>query len=480
MFSRAGSNTRSDSKTKNKIQKSPPRGSSNSKYNAPTRQFNAGARRAKPDLGALLKNGNPTDFINGAIHEYLLHKEMIESLDVFKNEVNKQGGERRSVELNAESQILEAFEKGLREPFFKKWNNYVPVHIRSTDEFCNKLEFYIHLYFVVYNVHPFSKKNLQRNKKHDTSLDRQEVQAFKHYLDTKGPKLAQTTEFVQFYALPYIPNPLSHPSLKDVFTREWLIELKSKLQSFLSEVGTSENLPVIYQMYSGYVKALNGGIGGTMLAAGSHPEEYGKVISQLENSNQSLMNILQEYNEKYEGLAKNYEVVKRNEEIVRNHLFESNVKWINFLKEVIILTNETLQVVDTQKTGAVVSENIIDILKKKLQTYETFLNSNQEELFNTSQDNSFIEKVSTSHEAGTPDHSTLSNVQNKFQFDERGGGAQYAKAYTMLNFEKVKSFLVNPSNNEPSLCALIQALGWRITKVQGINMRREVILSYSK
>jgi len=75
---------------------------------------------------------------------------------------------------------------------------------------------------------------------------------------------------------------------------------------------------------------------------------------------------------------------------------------------------------------------------------------------------------------------TKKDVQNKFQFDERGGGAQYAKAYTMLNFEKVKSFLVNPSNNEPSLCALIQALGWRITKVQGINMRREVILSYSK
>jgi len=102
-------------------------------------------------------------------------------------------------------------------------------------------------------------------------------------------------------------------------------------------------------MYSGYVKALNGGIGGTMLAAGSHPEEYGKVISQLENSNQSLMNILQEYNEKYEGLAKNYEVIKRNEEIVRNHLFESNVKWINFLKEVIILTNEVFLMLELLK-----------------------------------------------------------------------------------------------------------------------------------
>jgi len=107
MFSRAGSNPRSDSKTKNKNLKSPPRGSSNSKYSAPTRNIGAGVRRAKPDLASLLKSGNPTDFLNGAIHEYLLHKELIESLDVFKNEVNKLGVERRSIELNGESQILE-------------------------------------------------------------------------------------------------------------------------------------------------------------------------------------------------------------------------------------------------------------------------------------------------------------------------------------------------------------------------------------
>ena len=105
-------------------------------------------------------------------------------------------------------------------------------------------------------------------------------------------------------------------------------------------------------MYSNYVNALNGGgtaAGTNPILAAGQPEQYGKVISQLENSNQSLMNILQEYNEKYEGLAKHCEVLKRNEEIVRNHLFESNVKWINFLKEVIILTNEVILKLNFQK-----------------------------------------------------------------------------------------------------------------------------------
>jgi len=167
------------------------------------------------------------------------------------------------------------------------------------------------------------------------NLDRQEVQYFKHYLETKGQRLAQTSEFLQFYALPYIQNPMHHPSFKDVFTREWIIELKSKLQSFLEQIGSNEHLPVLYQMYEAYVKSGNGIVTKTRVGG-----EYETTITQLEANNQDLMNLLQDYSEKYEGLSKNYEIVKRNEEIVRNHLIESNVKWINFLKEIIILTNE--------------------------------------------------------------------------------------------------------------------------------------------
>jgi hypothetical protein len=32
------------------------------------------------------------------------------------------------------------------------------------------------------------------------------------YLDTKGAELSKTSEFLAFYALPYIPRPMEHPS----------------------------------------------------------------------------------------------------------------------------------------------------------------------------------------------------------------------------------------------------------------------------
>lgn len=43
------------------------------------------------------------------------------------------------------------------------------------------------------------------------------MQEFKHYLETKGAALSQTTEFLPYYALPYIPDPTSHPSFKPLF-----------------------------------------------------------------------------------------------------------------------------------------------------------------------------------------------------------------------------------------------------------------------
>lgn len=40
---------------------------------------------------------------------------------------------------------------------------------------------------------------------------------FKHFLETRGEALSQTTEFLPFYALPFVPNPAAHPSFKELF-----------------------------------------------------------------------------------------------------------------------------------------------------------------------------------------------------------------------------------------------------------------------
>ena len=41
---------------------------------------------------------------------------------------------------------------------------------------------------------------------------------FKKYLETRGAALSQTTEFLPYYALPFVPNAKGHPSYKELFT----------------------------------------------------------------------------------------------------------------------------------------------------------------------------------------------------------------------------------------------------------------------
>ena len=108
----------------------------------------------------------------------------------------------------------------------------------------------------------------------------------------------------------------------------------------------TEQTPLIYQIYSAYVVTANGKeptspqkreADGTQQR---NEEEYAKAIAQLEASNQELMNIVQEYNEKYGNLMREHQVLQKNEEIARSHLFDSHTKWMVYLKELLVATND--------------------------------------------------------------------------------------------------------------------------------------------
>ena len=83
--------------------------------------------------------------------------------------------------------------------FFSKWQKYIPINIRFRDERANKLEFYLQIYFLIYNIHPMIRKS--------KVIDKNSIAFFKYYLDNRGADLSKTGEFLQYYALPYIPNP---------------------------------------------------------------------------------------------------------------------------------------------------------------------------------------------------------------------------------------------------------------------------------
>ena len=78
--------------------------------------------------------------------------------------------------------MLSAFDRGEREHFFISWNRFVPIQSRVNNIKCQKLEFYIHIYFAIYPALPDSGKS-------ERDLVR-ELNSFKLFLETKGSELS--------------------------------------------------------------------------------------------------------------------------------------------------------------------------------------------------------------------------------------------------------------------------------------------------
>ena len=163
--------------------------------------------------------------LNSAISEYFIKYGYFKALDALSDDVTSSSQKSKlhaepkpkatsSInEKNAVNLILRAFDRGQREQFFILWNRYIPLNMRQKDLVCYKLIFYCHIYFAVFPLHP-------NNSRGPNEKDlRREMKEFKNYLETKGADLSKTSEFLPFYALPYINNPLAHPQFKHLFQK---------------------------------------------------------------------------------------------------------------------------------------------------------------------------------------------------------------------------------------------------------------------
>uniref|UniRef100_A0A8C9BHA9 LisH domain-containing protein ARMC9 n=1 Tax=Phocoena sinus TaxID=42100 RepID=A0A8C9BHA9_PHOSS len=141
-----------------------------------------------------------------------------------------------------EKDLLAAFDSGDQKVFFDLWEGHIPSSIRAGDSLAQKLEFYLHIHFAIYLL----KHSTGRPDKEE--LD-ERISYFKTYLETKGAALSQTTEFLPFYALPFVPNPMVHPSFKELFQDPWTPELKLKLEKFLALIFKASNTPKLLTLY---------------------------------------------------------------------------------------------------------------------------------------------------------------------------------------------------------------------------------------
>ncbi|XP_054458520.1 lisH domain-containing protein ARMC9 isoform X2 [Anoplopoma fimbria] len=187
----------------------------------------------------------------GMIKEYLKFEEFEETVNSFDKEckskgklVSKPQGNtlRDSKTCGIKKDLLSSFDDGDHKVFFELWTENIPSEIKDTDTEAQSLEFYLHIHFTIYPL-----------RRHPARQDRAEfeerISHFKQYLETRGAALSQTSEFLPYYALPFVPNPTVHPSFKYLFQDSWIPQLKDKLEPFLAVTLKPSNTPRLLNLY---------------------------------------------------------------------------------------------------------------------------------------------------------------------------------------------------------------------------------------
>uniref|UniRef100_A0A669BCN1 LisH domain-containing protein ARMC9 n=1 Tax=Oreochromis niloticus TaxID=8128 RepID=A0A669BCN1_ORENI len=193
---------------------------------------------------------NEADLL-GMIKEYLKFEEFEETLHSFEKECKRKGklaSKPRGNTLNdsktrvIQKDLLSSFDDGDHRVFFELWTENIPPRVKDTDAEAQGLEFYLYIHFTIYPLrrHPVG---------HDRAEFEERVSFFKQYLETRGEALSQTTEFLPYYALPFVPNPTVHPSFKELFQDSWMPKLRDKLEQFLSVILKPSNSPRLMTLY---------------------------------------------------------------------------------------------------------------------------------------------------------------------------------------------------------------------------------------
>nr|CAB3223157.1 lisH domain-containing protein ARMC9 [Phallusia mammillata] len=183
--------------------------------------------------------------LNELVKEYLTFAGLDKTVYSLHLECNEKGkpiqqGSKLSSDgskLTAQNNILLEFDSGNYSSFWSLWEENVPGDIRSQDHTCQRLEFYIQIHFAVYPIRVGSTQSASNLENAMTN--------FKKYLETKGSELSQTTEFLPFYALPFVPNPVQHPSFKEIFSTYWVPDLRSRVDRFLSAALSATEPPLL-------------------------------------------------------------------------------------------------------------------------------------------------------------------------------------------------------------------------------------------
>ena len=150
--------------------------------------------------------------------------------------------------------ILNALDGGDYPRILTLWDTYIAQKIGTVKSMAlnaeaRDAEFLVNLNCAIY---PFRPDVIQTAGSPDVAskVAARSMTMFKHYLETRGARLAQKGEEFGLYRNVYkIPFPPAHPQFKHLFGEEWYTSTRQRIIGFLEKFFTPEDEPVLCQLY---------------------------------------------------------------------------------------------------------------------------------------------------------------------------------------------------------------------------------------
>lgn len=390
-------------------------------------------------------------------------------------------------------EMLKSFEAGDQPKFISQWNEYVGKST-STDLYGAKIEFYVRIYFTIFPMHSLNKAKVS------DKVVKQRQKEFKKFLDTKGAELSKTSEFLPYYALPYVPNPVDHPSFKQLFSTEWIDNLKEKLADFL----------------------------GNAVATNDHPSDLARIYYfGLDKGKKEDFDfgddegINEEAAEQIALWQNKCREIEKKEQHTKLVFVTSQQKWSNFSRNILIIAKQLMTVIDNSGISESINTVVYNSMKEKIFKYENVLKNimqgqggaqvapsnqstpaiNKSNLLNPSK-HTMNHDMSVSPAIHSKGHSpnvyqrdydnqmseirnspsvisqSVSYIQDNDHSVSRGPRTLPIQiSLAPLDYDKIKKFLLE-SDDDLKVCATLQALRWRVSKTRSYSQRAEVLHTY--
>ena len=303
-----------------------------------------------------------TDLISSLIHEYLYKKDYTRTLDTFQEELAEKIKTKKfyAIPLTQSfnsTNLISYFKSGDKDNFINYWNRLIPNNLLLTEQALYKLNFNIQIYFAIY---PILNQKTNLNEEKVQKKLKKNMEEFKLFLEkNKSEKENElSSEFLSYYALPYIPDPRNNINYINLFKPNWskcLLEQIEKCVEYYSPNNVS-NLPILYDMVRGK-----------------------KVITINNNINNNMnRNIKKNEEKKMKELIRENNELKEKDENNKKIFLDSQKNWCSLALDIISCSFDLLELCNKFNNNQ--KNERIEEINNKLIKYQNFLINNLNDL----------------------------------------------------------------------------------------------------